>query len=47
MSDKVITFDDIEIEKFKFHICKLLSNISNVDIDNIIIYCKISFWSKR
>ena len=43
MNDKIIMFDDTEIEKLKIHICKLLFKISNVDIDNIIIYGKVSF----
>ena len=42
MNKDIITFDDIEIEKRKFHNQKLLTLMDDVDIDKIIVCNKVS-----
>ena len=37
MSKETITFDNIEIEKGKFHQCKNLFLLEDVEFDNILI----------
>ena len=44
MIKKIVTFDNTEIEKHKFHYSKYLIKINNVDIDKIILRF---LWAKR
>ena len=43
MEKIVIKFDDIEIEKQKFHQHKGPISIKNIDIDEIVVSNKVSF----
>ena len=42
MNKENLSFGQIEIEKYKFHYFKYLINISNVNIDKILISNKVS-----
>ena len=43
MDNKVIKFDDTEIEKYKFHQHKIPILINNIDINKIIVFNKVPF----
>ena len=42
----IIKFDDIEIEKLKFHKHKRPNSIKNTDVNKILATCKTSFNKK-
>ena len=44
--EKFIKFDDIEIQKQKFHQHKELISIKNIDIKKIVVSNKVSFGKK-
>ena len=46
MDKKIITFDDTEIEKYKFHQYKNPRSISNIDINKIVLSNSIPFGKK-
>ena len=46
MDKKIIKFDDIEIEKYKFHQYKSPILIDNIDVNKIVVFNKISFGKK-
>ena len=46
MDKKNIKFDDIEIEKYKFHQHKSPCLIDSVDINKIVVANKVSFGKK-
>ena len=41
--DKIIKFDDIEIEELEFHQYKRPFSINNIDINKIVVSSKITF----
>ena len=43
MDQKIIKFDDTEIEKYKFHQYKSPVSIDNIDVNKIVVSNKISF----
>ena len=43
MDKKIITFDDTEIEKYKFYQCKSLISIDNTDFNKIVVSNQTSF----
>ena len=46
MDKKIFTFDDTEIEKYKFHQYKSPFLIDNIDVNKIVVSNKISFCKK-
>ena len=46
MDKKIIMFDDIEIEKHKFHYYKNPVLIDDVDINKIVVSNKVTFRKK-
>ena len=46
MDKKIVKFDDIEIEKYKFHQHKIPISINNIDINKIVVSNKFSFGKK-
>ena len=47
MDTKILTFYDTEIEKDKCLYCSSPVFLEDVDIDNILVSCKISFGDKN
>ena len=47
MGKKVITFDEIEIEKYKFHRYKSSIFLEDVEIDNVLVSNKIFSGEKK
>ena len=47
MDEEIITFDDIETEKHKFHRYKSFIFAEDWDIDNILVFNKISSGEKN
>ena len=41
-----LTFDDIEVEKRRFHYSKYPLDINDVDINKIMVFNKVSFGKK-
>ena len=46
MENTVLKFDDIEIEKQKFHQDKIPISIKNIDINKIVVSDKVSLGKK-
>ena len=46
MNKAIIKFDNIKIEKQKFHKHKIPISIKNIDINKIVVYDKVSFGKK-